>query len=165
MAKITLGGNAVNTAGDLPAKGEKLPNFNLTNGALEDKTPANYTGKKLVLNIFPSVDTGVCAASVRAFNQKASQKDNTVVLNISRDMPFAFKRFCAAEGLEGVETLSELRDATFSENYKVRMIDGGMKDFFSRAVIVADENGTITHTEQVPEIGQEPDYETALAAL
>jgi thiol peroxidase len=165
MAQITLGGNPVNTAGELPSVGEKAPNFTLTNTDLKDQKLSDYTGKNVVLNIFPSIDTSVCAASVRQFNKDAANKDNTVVLNISKDLPMAHKRFCAAEGLEGVLSLSEFKDQNFSDQYGVRMMDGGMEGFMSRAVMVVDPHGNVTHAEQVPEIGQEPNYEAALAAL
>lgn len=165
MAKITLGGNPVNTAGELPSKGNKAPNFTLTGSDLKDQKLSDFNGKKVVLNIFPSIDTSVCASSVRTFNKKASDINNTVVLNISNDLPFAHKRFCAAEGLENVHSLSEFRDRNFSESYGVSMIDGGMHGLMSRAVVVVNEKGEVTYNQQVPEIGQEPDYDAALNAL
>ncbi len=165
MSKITLGGNPVNTAGELPSKGTKAPDFKLTGTDLKDQKLSDYKGKKVVLNIFPSIDTSVCAASVRTFNKKAAEMDNTVVLNISNDLPFAHKRFCAAEGLENVHALSEFRDKNFSESYGVSMIDGGMHGLMSRAVVVVNENGEVAYNQQVPEIGQEPDYDSALNAL
>tara|TARA_Y100000589_G_scaffold157698_1_gene150222 strand:+ start:295 stop:795 length:501 start_codon:yes stop_codon:yes gene_type:complete len=165
MAQITLGGNPVQTQGELPAVGTMAPDFSLTDTALQDRSLAEFKGQKVVLNIFPSIDTGVCSASARKFNADAAGQDGVVVLNISRDLPFAHKRFCAAEGIEDAIGLSELRNSNFSDNYKVLMIDGGMKDFFSRAVIIVNEEGKIIYTEQVPEIGQAPDYDAALAAL
>jgi len=165
MANITLGGNAVNTQGELPAVGSMAPDFTLTDTSLSDRSLVEFKGQKVVLNIFPSIDTGVCAASARKFNEEAAGKDGVVVLNISRDLPFAHKRFCAAEGIEDAIGLSELRDRDFSDKYQVRMTDGGMRDFFSRAVLVVDEEGKIIYSEQVPEIGQAPDYDAAMAQL
>jgi thiol peroxidase len=165
MATITLKGNPLHTAGELPAKGSKAPDFKLINTDMASKSLADYAGKKLVLNIFPSVDTPVCAASVRKFNEEASKKENTVVLNISKDLPFALKRFCGAEGLEGVESLSEFKVQNFSEAYQVAMTDGPLAGLMSRAVVVLNEEGVVVHTEQVPEIAQEPDYEGALNAI
>lgn len=165
MARITLGGNPVETAGEIPQRGDIAPEFKLSNTKLEDRHLSDYEGKKVILNIFPSIDTNVCATSVRKFNEKASQVNNTVVLNISKDLPFAHKRFCAAEGLENVETLSEFKDQNFSREYHVAMLDGAMAGLMSRCVIAIDENGSVLHAEQVPEIGQEPDYESALKAI
>ncbi|MCH5596645.1 thiol peroxidase [Niabella ginsengisoli] len=164
MSEITLKGNKINTSGTLPEVGSKLKDFTLVKDDLSEKSLSDYQGKKLVLNIFPSVDTGICAASVRKFNEEASSLDNTVVVNISKDLPFALKRFCAAEGLNNVETLSDFR-GSFGTDYGVSLVDSGMKGLLSRAVVVANENGEITYTEQVPEIAQEPDYNAALAAL
>ncbi len=165
MANITLGGNAVNTQGELPKVGSMAPDFTLTDTSLSDRSLAEFRGQKVVLNIFPSIDTGVCAASARKFNEEAAGKDGVVVLNISRDLPFAHKRFCAAEGIEDAIGLSELRDRDFSDKYQVVMTDGGMRDFFSRAVLIVDEEGKIIYSEQVPEIGQAPDYDAAMAQL
>ncbi len=165
MAKITLGGNPIETQGELPAVGSDAPDFQLSAADLSLKGLKDYAGEKLVLNIFPSVDTNVCAASVRHFNEKAAQLEGVRVLNISRDLPFAMKRFCGAEGLNDVENLSEFRNNSFSDAYQVRITTGPMAGLLSRAVVVVDENGKISHTEQVPEIGQEPNYEAALAAL
>lgn len=162
MAQITLGGKPTQTSGNLPQKGDGLKDFKLVNTDMQTKTLSDYQGKKLVMNIFPSVDTGVCAKSVRAFNEKAASKDNTVVLNISKDLPFAQKRFCAAEGLENVEMLSDYRFNQFDENYHTQITDGAFEGLMSRAVIVADDNGKVLYSEQVPEIGQEPDYDSAL---
>ncbi len=165
MAQITLGGNPVNTQGDLPAIGSEAPDFSLTDTNLQDRKLSEFKGQKVVLNIFPSIDTGVCAASARKFNEDAASRDGVVVLNISRDLPFAHKRFCAAEGIEDAIGLSEMRNSDFSEHYHVRMIDGGMNDLFSRAVVIVDEEGKVAYQEQVPEIAQAPDYEAALAVL
>jgi thioredoxin-dependent peroxiredoxin len=165
MASITLGGNPVHTSGELPKVGSKAPNFKLVNTDLGVNTLADYAGSKLVLNIFPSVETGVCSTSVRTFNAKASGLENTKVLCISRDLPFAMKRFCGAEGLENVINLSDFRTGSFGKDYQLEMLDGGFEGLLSRVVIVLDENGIIKYTEQVPEIGTEPNYEAALAAL
>lgn len=165
MAKITFKGNAAHTAGTLPAAGSAAPDFKLTKSDLSDASLKDYLGKKVVLNIFPSLDTPVCAASVRRFNAEASKLDNTVVLCISRDLPFAQGRFCAAEGLNNVITASEYKDSSFSDAYGVRIQDGPLAGLFSRAVVVVDESGKVKYTEQVPEIAQEPDYARALAAL
>lgn len=165
MSEITFKGNPTHTSGILPSVGEKAPSFALTAGDLSQKTLADYAGKNVVLNIFPSVDTGVCAQSVRTFNKEVSSAENTVVLCISKDLPFALSRFCAAEGLENVETLSDFKTEEFSNAYGVKMIDGPLSGLLSRAVVVINPNGEVTYTEQVPEIGQEPDYKNALAAI
>lgn len=165
MTKITLKGNAINTIGNLPAVGSKAKDFNLTAADLSNKTLADYTGKKLVLNIFPSIDTGTCATSVRNFNKEAANLSNTIVLCISRDLPFAQKRFCGAEGIENVVMLSDFNTGAFGKDYGLELIDGTLKGLHSRCVIVIDENGTITYTEQVAEIVDEPNYEKALASL
>lgn len=165
MAQITLRGNAINTVGNLPETGSQAPDFKLTKVDLSDVSLNDYAGKRLILNIFPSIDTGVCAASVRKFNQEAAGLNNTVVLCVSRDLPFALKRFCGAEGIENVETLSVLRDLNFGKDYGVTISEGGMAGLLSRAVVVLDENAKVLYTEQVPEIGQEPDYQKALNTL
>ncbi|ADU66481.1 Redoxin domain protein [Desulfurispirillum indicum S5] len=165
MAQIALKGNAVETKGNLPAAGSIAPDFCLTQKDLSDASLKSFAGKRLVLNIFPSVDTGVCAASVRRFNQEASSLENTLVLCISRDLPFALNRFCGAEGLENVVTLSEMRDFSFGEAYGVRMTSGPLAGLLSRAVVVVGADGKVLYTEQVPEITQEPDYDKALATL
>lgn len=164
MSTITLKGNTVNTTGTLPEVGSPLKDFTLVKDDLSEKSLSDYKGKKIVLNIFPSIDTGICAASARKFNEEASSLDNTIVVNVSKDLPFALKRFCAAEGLNNVENLSDFR-GSFGADYGVTMVDSGMKGLLSRAVIVANEEGNIVYTEQVPEIAQEPNYEAALAAL
>lgn len=165
MAAITLGGNPIHTSGTLPQIGSKAVDFSLLKTDLSCATLADFSGKKLVLNIFPSVDTGTCAQSVRTFNESASKLDNTTVLCISRDLPFAQKRFCGAEGLENVVNLSDFKSGEFGKNYGLEMIDGPLAGLHSRVVIVLDENGTILHAEQVSEIADEPDYEAALAVL
>ena len=165
MATITFKGTAVNTQGNLPAVGTSAPDFSLTAGDLSAKGLGDYKGRKLVLNIFPSVDTGTCAASVRAFNAKASSLENTTVLCISKDLPFAQGRFCAAEGLTNVVTLSEYKDSNFSDAYQLKLVDGPLEGLLSRSVVVIDESGKVVYTEQVSEITEEPDYDKALAAL
>ncbi|MBF0292625.1 MAG: thiol peroxidase [Nitrospinae bacterium] len=165
MAKITLKGNPVNTSGNLPATGAKAPDFKLTKTDLADVTMKDFAGKKLVINIFPSVDTAVCAMSVRRFNADVTKIPNTVCLCVSLDLPFAHKRFCAAEGIENVVMATELRDRSFGADYGVRMTDGPLAGLFSRAVVVVDEKGIVIHTQQVPDITQEPDYDAALKSL
>ncbi len=164
MAETKLGGNPVNTSGDLPAVGSDAPSFTLAGGDLSDVTADQFAGKKIVLNIFPSVDTPVCAASVRRFNEAAASRDNTVVLCVSEDLPFAMNRFCGAEGLSNVVGASAFR-SNFGEDYGVKLAEGRMAGLFARAVVVVDENGKVSYTELVPEIAQEPDYDAALAAL
>ena len=164
MAQIALHGNAVHTVGKLPEIGSSVKNFDLINVDLKSKTNTDFSGKRMIFNIFPSIDTGICAASARKFNEEASGLNNTVVINVSRDLPFALSRFCAAEGLDNVETLSDFR-GTFGEDYGVTMSDSPMQGLLSRAVIIADENGKVLYTEQVPEIAQEPNYDNALNAL
>lgn len=165
MAQITLKGEPIETAGTLPAVGSKAPDLLLTAADLSDKRLSDFSGKTVVLNIFPSIDTSVCALSVRRFNAEASKRANTAVLCVSDDLPFAMKRFCAAEGLSNVITLSEMHDRGFGEAYGVRIVNGPLKGILSRAVVVIDASGMVRYTEQVPEIGQEPDYEKALAAI
>jgi thioredoxin-dependent peroxiredoxin len=165
MATITLKGNPVNTIGNLPAKGSVAPDFKLVKSDLSEISLKDFRGKKVVLNIFPSIDTGICGMSVRQFNAKAQSLKDTTVLCISMDLPYAHKRFCGAEGLNDVVTLSVFRSPDFGKNYGVTMIDGTMKGLLSRSVVVLDESGKVIYTEQVPEIAQEPDYEKAMAAL
>jgi thioredoxin-dependent peroxiredoxin len=166
MAKITLGGNPTNTIGELPVVGSSAPNFKLVKADMSEASLSDFKGKKVILNIFPSVDTRVCAMSVRKFNQEASAFDNTVVLCISKDLPFAAKRFCGAEGLDNVITLSNFRDDhAFGKAYGVEILDGGFTGLDARAVVVIDETGRVAYTELVPEIGQEPNYEAALKAI
>ena len=165
MASITLGGNPIHTNGELPTVGTKAADFNLIKTDLGTATLADFNGSRVVLNIFPSIDTGTCAASVRNFNEKASTLSNTKVLCISRDLPFAQKRFCGAEGLENVINLSDFKDGSFGKNYGLEITDGPLAGLHSRVVIVLDENGTILHAEQVNEIADEPNYDEALAVL
>lgn len=165
MATVTLGGNPVKTSGELPKTGTKAPDFKLVKTDLSLASLSDYAGTKLVLNIFPSVDTGTCAASVRAFNSKASGLENTKVLCISRDLPFAQKRFCGAEGLENVENLSDFNTGNFGKDYGLELSESVLSGLHSRVVIVLDENGTVKYAEQVAEIADEPNYEAALAAL
>ncbi|MBP6378560.1 MAG: thiol peroxidase [Kaistella sp.] len=164
MAQITLKGNAVQTIGDLPENGLTVKDFALVNDKLEVKVLSDYDGKKKIFNIFPSIDTGICAASARKFNESAGDLENTVVINVSKDLPFALGRFCAAEGLDHVETLSDFR-GSFGDDFGVTITDGPMKGLLSRAVIVTDENNHIIYSEQVPEITTEPDYDSALNAV
>jgi thiol peroxidase len=164
MTQVTLGGNPVNTVGNLPEIGTKAPDFALTGSDLGEITAAAFAGKKLVLNIFPSVDTATCAQSVRHFNEAAASLDNTVVLCISADLPFAQARFCGAEGLTNVQTGSTFR-SNFGQAYGVTLADSAFSGLLARAVIVLDEHGTVVHTELVPEIANEPNYDDALSAL
>ncbi len=165
MAKVTLKGNPLNTIGELPSTGNNAPNFNLTKVDLSSATLSDYAGKKLVLNIFPSVDTGTCAQSVREFNKQASGFNNTAVLCISKDLPFAQARFCGAEGIENVEMLSDFRDGNFGKAYELEFSNGPLAPLLSRAIVIVDEQGMVTYTEQVPETVDEPNYEAAIAAL
>lgn len=164
MAKITLKGNEINTIGNLPEVGSTLKDFELVGQDLSVKKLSDFDGKRKVLNIFPSIDTGICAASARHFNVDVTNLENTVVINISKDLPFALGRFCAAEGLDKVESLSDFR-GDFGEDYGVTLADSPMKGLLSRAVVVADENNNVIYTEQVPEIVQEPNYEAVINAL
>ena len=165
MASITLGGNPIHTSGELPKVGSKLADFKLVKNDLSIATLGDFAGSKLVLNIFPSIDTGTCATSVRKFNTSASQLENTKVLCISRDLPFAQKRFCGAEGLENVVNLSDFQEGSFGKANGLEIVDGVLAGLHSRSVIVVDENGMVSYTEQVPEIANEPNYEAALASL
>ena len=165
MANITLKGSPIHTVGDLPRVGAEAPDFILVKTDLSESKQADYKGKKVVLNIFPSIDTGVCAASVRRFNKEASEHKDVTVLCISRDLPFAQARFCGAEGLNNVVMLSEFRNELFSQSYGVRIEDGPLAGLMSRAVVVLNETGKVIHVEQVPDIVEEPDYEAALKVL
>lgn len=165
MAKITLKGNAINTIGHLPEVGSEAKDFDLVGVDLSDVALVDFKGKKLILNIFPSVDTGTCAASVRNFNKKAAGLDNTKVLCISRDLPFAQARFCGAEGLDNVVMLSDFRTGTFGKNYGLEIVDGPLSGLHSRSIVVIDEAGFVVYTEQVAETTDEPNYDKALAAL
>ena len=164
MADITLHGNAVHTVGNLPEVGSTIKDFKLVNVELKEQTNNDFSGKKKIFNIFPSIDTGVCQAAARKFNEEASGLDNAVVINVSKDLPFALNRFCAAEGLDNVVSLSDYR-GSFGDDYGVKISDSPMAGLLSRAVIVTDENGKVLYTEQVPEIAQEPNYGKALDAL
>jgi thiol peroxidase len=165
MAKITLKGNPINTLGNLPEIGTKAPDFKLVANDLSVKSLADFQGKKVVLNIFPSLDTATCAASVRRFNVEASKLENTVVLCISKDLPFAQARFCGAEGLDKVHTLSDFRGGEFGKNYGVEIVDGPLAGLESRAVVILNEAGEVVYNQQVPEIVDEPNYEMALKAI
>ena len=164
MTDITLDGTPVHIHGSLPTVGTKAPGFTLVGNDLSPIALADFAGSRLILNIFPSVDTGICATSVRTFNERAAGLENTKVLCISRDLPFAQARFCGAEGIENVTVASDFR-TTFGEDYGVTMITGPLEGLLARAVIVLDEKGNVTHSQLVPEIKQEPDYEAAIAAL
>ena len=164
MAQITLGGNPVHTVGDLPAPGEKAPAFELVKADFSTISSEDLAGSRVVLNIFPSLDTGVCATSVRTFNERAASLADTTVVCVSADLPTAAGRFCAAEGIEDVVTGSTFR-STFPDDFGVRMTDGKMQGLNARAVVVIDRDGTVLHSELVPEIAQEPDYDAATAAL
>ncbi len=165
MATVTLKGNIVNTSGELPVKGSTAPDFILTKTDLTDVRMADFKGKKLILNIFPSVDTGTCAMSVRTFNKKASELKGTTVLCISHDLPFAHARFCGAEGIENVVSLSVMRNRDFGEKYGVTIVDGPLKGLLARSVVIVNEDGKVVYTQLVPEIANEPDYADVIANL
>jgi len=165
MAQTKLGENTVNTLGDLPAIGSTAPDFSLAGNDLKEVKLSEFRGKRVIINIFPSIDTGVCATSVREFNKRAATLDNTVVLSISKDLPFAFRRFCGAEGIDKVITLSDFRNKGFSREFGMEMTDGGMAGLLARSIVVLDEKGVVKHTQVVPAIGQEPDYDAALQVL
>ncbi len=165
MAQTKLGENTVNTIGDLPAVGNSIPDFSLVNTDLSEASLKDFSGKNIIFNIFPSIDTGVCATSVREFNKRASELDNTAVLCVSKDLPFAFKRFCGAEGIENVASLSDFRNQGFAKDYGVQMTDGALSGLLSRAIVVADASGKVIYNELVPAIGQEPDYDAAINSL
>jgi thiol peroxidase len=165
MATITFKGNPVETVGILPKTGAGAPTFTLTKTDLSDVSLKDFSGKKLVLNIFPSIDTPVCAASTRRFNEEAGKLDNTVVLCISADLPFAHNRFCEAEGLKDVIPLSVFRSHGFGKDYGVTITSGPLSGLLSRAIVIINTEGKVIYTEQVPEIAEEPDYDAALQAL
>jgi len=165
MATITFKGNEIHTNGELPAKGDAAPDFKLTNGSLADVSLASFAGKRKILTVNPSLDTGVCAATARAFNAKASSLDDTVVLVVTSDLPFAQKRFCEAEGLRNVVPLSLMRDRNFAKAYGLLMTAGPLAGLVARAVIVLDAEDRVLHAELVPEVTHEPDYAAALASL
>ncbi|AGC78643.1 thiol peroxidase (atypical 2-Cys peroxiredoxin) [Nonlabens dokdonensis] len=165
MATITIGGNEISTSGQLPEVGTQAPDFKLKKADLSEASLNDYSGKRVILNIFPSIDTDVCATSVRNFNKRATELDNTAVLCISRDTPFAQKRFANDEEIENVENLSDVIDGSFGEKYGLTMTSGPLAGFHSRAVIVLDEQGKVMYNEQVPEIADEPNYLEALKSL
>ncbi len=165
MANITLKGNPIQTSGELPKRGDDVPGFRLVGGDLKDVALHDFAGKRKVLNIFPSVDTPTCAMSVRQFNQRAASLNNTVVLGISADLPFAQARFCGAEGIKNVVMLSLMRGHSFAQDYGLRIENGPLAGLTARAVVVLDENDKVIHSELVGEIANEPDYDAALKAL
>ena len=165
MAKITLKGEQIETMGYLPDVGAEAPDFTLTGKDLSETTLKDFAGQQIILNVFPSIDTEVCATSVRRFNVEASKLDNSVVLCVSADLPFAHQRFCAAEGLDDVISLSSFRSEDFGKDYGVKITSGPLTGLLARAIVIINESGEVIFTEQVPEIVQEPNYEAALAAL
>jgi len=165
MATVSLKGNLINTKGNLPEVGSQAPNFQLAKDDLSDVTLDDYKGSRIIMNIFHSIDTGTCAASVRQFNQEASELDNVKILCISMDLPFAMARFCGAEGIDNVETLSDFRDGNFGDNYNLTYVDGPIKGLLARSIVVLDENAKVLYTEQVYEVVEEPNYKAALEAL
>ncbi|MBG43705.1 MAG: lipid hydroperoxide peroxidase [Aequorivita sp.] len=165
MATIKLGDNNIETLGTLPQVGDTAPDFNLTAQDLSSKKLSDFKGSRVIMNIFPSIDTNVCATSVRKFNEKATGLKNTKVLCISKDLPFAQKRFVSDEEINNVTNLSDFRDGNFGKNYGVEMENGALRGLHSRAVVVLDENGKVIHSQQVPDIGEEPDYLSALKPL
>lgn len=165
MAKVTLRGTEVNTKGNLPSKGSKAPDFKLVKNDLGSLSLSELKGKKVILSISPSLDTSVCAVSARKFNQAAAGKENTVVVAITKDLPFASGRFCTTEGITNVITLSGFRDTSFGKDYGIELVDGPMAGLYTRSIVVIDENGTVKHSQLVPEITHEPDYDAALAAV
>ena len=165
MAKITRKGHITNTSGNLPIKGSDAPEFSLVKSDLTNLSLSDLKGKKLVLNIFPSLDTSTCAASVRKFNQLATGKTGTIVLGISKDLPYAHRRFCSTEGITNVITLSGFRDTAFGRAYGVDIIDGPMEGLYARSIVIVDEYGIVIYTQLVPEISEEPDYDEVLAEL
>ncbi len=165
MAKITLGGTETNTLGNLPEVGSQAPDFQLVRKDMKDITLANYHGQKVIMNIYPSIDTGVCAMSTTKFNQEASKLDNTRIICVSKDLPFALNRYCEAEGIDNLDNLTNFRDGgIFGKDYGVEITDGAFKGLNARAIVVLDEEGKVVYNELVPEVGQEPDYGKALAA-
>lgn len=165
MAQVTLKGNPINTIGELPEVGETAPDFLLTKTDLTDVTLKDFEGKSIVMNIFPSVDTPTCSMSVRRFNGEINKYENAVVLCVSLDLPFAHARFCGAEGLDNVISVSDLRNKDFGDQYGVKMTDGPLAGLLARAVVIIDERGKVIYTQLVPEIADEPDYEAALSVL
>ena len=164
MASITLKGNECNTCGDLPAVGSKAPGISLVGNDLGEQTFESFAGKCVVLSIFPSLDTPVCATSIRTFNEKAAALGNTVVVNVSKDLPFAFKRFCETEGIENVVSLSAFR-SNFGKDYGIEIVDGPLQGLFGRAIVVVNDQGEVVYSELVPEIAEEPNYDAALSSV
>ncbi len=165
MATVTLKGNTIHTSGTLPKKGTKAPDFKLTSTNLETKSLSDYKGHNLILNIFPSIDTNTCALSVRQFNRQATKLEDTKVLCISRDLPFAMKRFIGNENVKNVESLSDYKDGNFGVSYGLEFLDGPFETLLSRCVVVIDKEGDVIYTEQVPEIADEPNYDAAINSL
>lgn len=165
MAQITFKGDTVNTTGELPAIGSTAPDFSLVNTDLSTVTLADFAGKKVVINIFPSVDTGVCALQLKTFSKLAADKDGVALLFVSLDLPFAYGRFCGAEGIENAVTASDFRSLSFAKDYGIKMTDGPLAGLYARATLVLDTDHKIVYSELVPEITQEPDYDAAIAAL
>ena len=165
MAQTKLGENVVNTLGELPPVGSTAADFVLTGSNMKDISSKEFAGKNLVLNIFPSVDTSTCATSVREFNKRAAAINDTIVLCVSKDLPFALRRFCGAEGIDRVMLASDFRNRGFSKDYGMELVDGGFSGLFARAIVVIDKQGKIKHTELVPVIGNEPNYDAALKAI
>lgn len=165
MSTVTIGGNSVNLAGDFLQKGDKAPEFNVVGVDLGEIKLSDFSGKKVVLSFFPSVDTGTCATGMRKFNEEATGLDNTVILALSQDLPFAAGRFCGAEGIEAVKTGSTFRNADVLEAYGLKIVEGPLANLSARAVIVLDESGIVQHAELIGEVTEEPDYAAALAAL
>ena len=165
MATITLRGTEIHTTGELPAVGDAAPDFSLTKGDLADVSLADYAGKRILLNIVPSLDTPTCATSTRKFNEEASQVEGAAILVVAADLPFAMGRFCTTEGIENVTPLSLMRSRKFAKDYGVLITDGPLAGITARAIVVIDGDGKVAYTEMVPEIAQEPDYDAALAAL
>ena len=165
MANITLKGDACNTCGELPAVGSAAPEFALVAGDLSEKTLADFAGKNVIVNIVPSLDTGTCALSAKTFNSKAGEIGDTVIVNVSQDLPFAQKRFCEAEGVDHITNLSAFRSLEFGQNYGIKIVDGPLKGLLGRAIVILDGAGKVTYTELVPEIVNEPNYDAALSAV
>jgi len=165
MAQITLKGNACNTSGDLPATGSSAPDFTLVAGDLSEKKLSDFAGKNVIISIFPSLDTPVCGIAAKTFNDKAASLDNTVIVNVSQDLPFAQKRFCETNQVSHITNLSAFRCSQFGKDYGVSITDGPLKGLLARAIVVVNAEGKVAHTELVPEIAQEPNYIAALAAL
>ena len=165
MATITIGGTPVNTNGELPQTGTKAKDFSMSRPDLSVATLSDYAGKRVILNIFPSIDTSTCAQSVRVFNQRAAALENTTIINVSRDLPFAQKRFCGSEGIDNAETLSDFNTGSFGKDYGLEMTNGKMAGLHARAVVVLDEDGTVIHSQLVSELANEPDYDAAIATL